>query len=193
MCGPETIKFEISYVASVNYRTTDPNSPLYIDVHNTSIEICDKHIKIRIGELLKTSKYGCHLNELYIQHYPIDVTLCVVKVLQLYLEFTENLRGNETRLFISYQKPHKSVTRSTLGRWIKSVLTSAGINMSIFSPHSTRSASTSLASSKVPIDTVLRTAGWKSDFVFRKYYKRETTNSAAFAHSVLSEHKTQQD
>ena len=36
----------------------------------------------------------------------------------------------------------------------------AGIDLSLFTPHSTRSASTSAVVSKVPIDTIIKTAGW---------------------------------
>ena len=56
---------------------------------------------------------------------------------------TANLRGNITRLLITTTKPYKTASQGTLERWIKTPLQSAGINMSIFTPHSTRSASTS--------------------------------------------------
>ena len=59
--------------------------------------------------------------------------------------------------------------------------------MTMYTPHSTRAASTSLAAGKVPIDTGLKTAGWKKDCVFRKVYKREVTNNAAFSNAVLNE------
>ena len=55
---------------------------------------------------------------------------------------------------------HTPVTKSTLARWIKAVLVSSGIDISMYIPHSTRSVSTSAA--------VLKTAGWKKDCVFRK-------------------------
>ena len=156
-----------------------------INVHN--IDICDEHVKIRIGDVLKTSRYGKHLPELYIQEYSMDKSLCVVHVLAKYLELTRPLRGDESQLFLSYQKPYRRVTKGTLAKWIKNVLKCAGIDTSIFSPHSTRSASTSVACGKIPIDTVLRTAGWKKDCTFRKFYKRDVTNNAAFANSILSE------
>ena len=40
-------------------------------------------------------------------------------------------------------KPHKPVSSSTLGRWIKTVMTDSGIDTSLFKPHSVRGASTS--------------------------------------------------
>ena len=45
----------------------------------------------------------------------------------------------------------------TLVRWIKTTFQLAGTNMSTFTPHSTRSASTSRAATRIPIDTVLKT------------------------------------
>lgn len=157
-------------------------------ININSMDVCEDYVKIRIPELLKTTKYGKHLSELYIQRYK-DKTLCVVENLTRYLERTKELRGDELKLFISHQKPHKGVTKSTLGKWIKTVLTNAGINMDIFTPHSTRSASTSAASTKVSIDTVLRTAGWRQECTFRKFYKRSVTNNTEFSLSVLSECK----
>lgn len=156
-----------------------------MDIRN--IVFSEDSIKIRIGNLLKQSRVGNHLHEIYIESYKLDEDVCVVKTLGVYLSKTESLRGDETQMFIALQKPYKPVTKSTLGRWIKSVLLGAGIDMTMYTPHSTRAASTSLAAGKVPIDTVLKTAGWKKDCVFRKFYKREVTNNAAFSNAVLSE------
>jgi site-specific recombinase XerD len=150
----------------------------YIDIRN--IDICEQYVKIRCGDLLKTSKVGSQLPELYIEAYARNPNLCVVKTLCCYLKETKVLRGTETQLFVSYQKPHKKVTKSTLGKWIKTVLSNAGINIQIFKPHSTRSASTSAASFRVPIETVLKTAGWKQDCTFRQFYKREISNDTSF-------------
>ena len=81
-----------------------------------NIENSSEYVKIRIKDLLKSSKPGNHLAELYIQQYPQNKSLCVVDTLNKYLDYTERLRGDETRLFISYQRPHKSVTNYA-GEW----------------------------------------------------------------------------
>ena len=58
--------------------------------------------------------------------------------------------------------------------------------MSCFSLHSTRSASCSaVVKGNVPTDTVLRTAGWKRDSVFRKFYNRPVSNDDTFCMSIL--------
>lgn len=158
-----------------------------ICVHN--IDINCEYVKIRIGELLKTRSQTKHPSELYIEKYPNNENVCVVKTLLQYLDTTKTLCETESQLFISYQKPYKSVAKGTLGKWIKAVLSGAGIDMNIFKLHSTRSASTSVASAKIPVETVLRTAGWKTDCTFRKFYKRNITNNSDFARSVLEKTK----
>ena len=58
--------------------------------------------------------------------------------------------------------------------------------MSVYSAHSTRGASTSAAASKVPVDTILRTAGWKKECTFWKFYKKPITNDSSFSKAILS-------
>ena len=47
----------------------------------------------------------------------------------------------------------------------------AGVDTSIFKPHSTRSAATSAAKlASVPLDEIMATVGWRSNSVFAGYY-----------------------
>ena len=86
--------------------------------------------------LVKQSKPGKHIPPITLQAYTKDRSLCVVTCLRRYLEVTQSLRhSSDDGLFISYLKPHKTVTRETLSRWLKDV--------SIFGAHSTRAAPTS--------------------------------------------------
>ena len=62
-------------------------------------------------------------------------------------------RGNITPFFIASKKPYKIASQDTLEVRMKTTLKSAGIN-SIFTPHSTRSASASRAATRISIDTV---------------------------------------
>ncbi|KAK2556014.1 hypothetical protein P5673_022007, partial [Acropora cervicornis] len=50
--------------------------------------------------------------------YPVR-ELCVYEALNYYISTTEKLR-NSTKLLVSFIKPHRAVTSSTIGRWIKS-------------------------------------------------------------------------
>ena len=46
-----------------------------------------------------------------------------------------------------------------MARWIKTTLAAAGVDVKLFTPHSTRSASNSKAKIHVPIETILQTGG----------------------------------
>ena len=92
--------------------------------------------------------------------YPSDPRICLVTTPQMYLACTKGKRRNYKQLFISYLKPFKLVSRSTISRWIKVVMHSSGINVEVFKPHSTRAAATSKASASfVPLHQILSTAG----------------------------------
>ena len=82
-----------------------------------------------------------------------DNSLCPVATLTECMSRTEGLRksasSEETRLFISFIKPHKAMSTATVARWIKSVLSAAGIDTSVFKPHSVRGASVTINMSKV--------------------------------------------
>ena len=77
-----------------------------------------------------------------------DNDLCVVSALDEYLNSTEEWRrvNNETQLLLSYIQPCKQVVSCTISGWLKNVLKSSGINVSLFTAHSTCSATTSKAS-----------------------------------------------
>ena len=93
-----------------------------------------------------------------------DERLCVVTTLKDYLTRTQSLRGSESQLFISYNRPFKGVSRDIISRWVKLVLTDSGIDTSRFKPHNTKAASTSAAiNASVSLDDILHTAGWSSE------------------------------
>lgn len=154
-----------------------------IDIRN--LEYDQGYVKIRFGDLLKQSKPGRHLSELYIEAFKPDYRVCVVLTLREYLVRTQSLRNDINQLFISFHKPYKAVKKCTIANWIKKILVLAGIDMEIFTPHSTRGASTSKVKGKIPITTILKTAGWRKDCVFRKFYERPITNDSAFSNEVL--------
>ena len=71
-----------------------------------------------------------------------------------------NQEKNQSQLFISYHPPYKQVSKETLSRWVRSVLAQAGIDISVFKAHSTRSASVSKAAKFAPISSILNQGGW---------------------------------
>ncbi|VDH89896.1 Hypothetical predicted protein [Mytilus galloprovincialis] len=154
-----------------------------IDIRN--LELDTYSVKIRYGDLLKQTRPGYQLPEIFIEAFKPDYRICVVHTLHEYLERTNKLRLNNTQLFLSFQKPYKPVKKGTIAKWIKQVLIMAGIDMTIFTPHSTRGAATSYVSGRIPIATILRTAGWRKDSVFRKFYQRPITNDSSFSNEIL--------
>ena len=100
--------------------------------------------RIIFSSLLKNSKPYRHAKPWEVNAFD-NKRLCVVEHLKCYIEKTEEIRGGEEQLLISYIKPYKAIARDTLSRWIKTTMKAAGINTEVFSAHSTRSASTSAA------------------------------------------------
>ena len=111
--------------------------------------------------------------------------VCPVKLFKQYIDVTKSLRGSITCLFIKTSKPYMPASKDTLEGWIKSVLHDVGIDITIFTPHSTRPASTSKAATKVPIETVLKTGGWRSMRTFANYYNKQIDDSGMFATSIV--------
>lgn len=127
-----------------------------------------------IRETLKTSRPGRHVDPIELVAYNSDERLCVVKLITLYLEKTKEIRKPEvTKLLISYVKPHKAVGSATIGKWVKATMKDAGIDTTVFSAHSGRSASTSYAKSAgIPLVDILKAGGWTNAQTFAKYYDK---------------------
>ena len=145
-------------------------------------------VEIKIEELIKTSAHGRPQPLLHLPFFKDCPELCVASHLQKYLEYTSNIRNDIKKLFISLTRPHKPVTSQTISRWLKRVLKDGGIDVQIFTAHSTRHASTSTAFSKgIDIETIRKTAGWSENSqVFGRFYNRQILNSNAFAHAVFN-------
>ena len=157
-----------------------------LDVRNMTLTF--SRVAFAIGDLAKTSRPGSHLDEVSYLAYAPDRRLCIVTVLKHYFERTLDIRGLETRVFLTLRQPHKAATKDTLRRWAKGVLMEAGINMNVFKPHSVRSASSNFASkNKLSIDTIMRTAGWHHETTFTKYYNMPIKGN--FGQHILSHAK----
>ena len=126
-----------------------------------------------IGEKLKTTRPGKHLEPIELTAFEPDINLCVVTHLNQYLVKTQNLRGSTSQLLISYVKPHKAVSNTTIGKWCKSVLKDAGIDVTEFTSHSGRSAATSYAShTSLTLQDILKAGGWSNAQTFAKHYHK---------------------
>ncbi len=156
-----------------------------MDIRN--IEFRNSVVIIRIGDLIKQSRPGFHIAEITLPAYEKDKNLCVYNTLLQYLKRTRYLRENHSKLLISYRTPFDKISKASVGRWLKETMFLAGVDTGVFGPHSVRSASVSRANLRnVPISTIIRTAGWASECMFRKYYDKPVSDAEIFGRSILN-------
>ena len=139
----------------------------------TTMQLGETSCSFQLTNHTKTSKPGQPTKTIIIQKFEHDCAVCPVHTLREYIKRTDTIRGNEEQLFISFVKPHKSVSRDTISRWTKTVLQNSGIDTTKFTSHSTRAASASKAKQKdVPLDIILAHAGWSTTSTFSKFYDK---------------------
>lgn len=139
-----------------------------------NLKLTDFQVEFRIDSLLKQSRPGFHLHKIELPAYE-DRSLCIVKHLRKYIDMTREIRSTDS-LLISYQKPHAPVSCDTIARWLKSVLHRSGVDINVYTAHSTRAASTSCAVSMgCPIDNIMAQVGWSKETTFAKYYNKKFT------------------
>ena len=117
-----------------------------------------------------------------------DESLDPVAGLKCYISRTESFRKNSNNdlLFISSDGQPNPFKSQTISNWIKKVLKDAGIDVEIFSSHSTRGAAASKAVAVGAwLDSVLSAGHWASSSTFRKFYHREKDPGPSLAASVL--------
>ena len=122
-----------------------------------------KQVFILIMQKIKQSKPGNHVYPLSFKTYPKDTKLCAVAHLKRHIQLTQDLRSSD-KLFISYTKPHKAISRDTISRWYKTVMELSSIDIQKHSTHSFRSAASSKAKSMgMSLKNIIKCAVWKSE------------------------------
>ena len=145
---------------------------LYLDfLHKT-----DHIFTFYIPKILKTTSPSFHQEPLEFQSFPNNLNICVLECLKDYIQRTsllrEDLEGEPQQLILSYSYPHKPVKSATLARYVKTFLGMAGIDVTVFTTHSTRAASTSKANNMgLNLKDLARAAGWRGRSTFQKHYK----------------------
>ena len=123
------------------------------------------------SSLAKQSRQGKPLVEYYFASFPDNKQLCPVETLRQYQLATMPLRKGHTQLFLATINPHNLVTSCTIAQWLKEVLEMSGIDVTLFTAHSTRGASSSAAAvSGITTTDILKAADWSTESVFRKFY-----------------------
>ena len=150
------------------------------------MEMANDQITFTVGALMKSSRPGKHIMPLVFKAYTVNKELCVVTCLKHYLAKTSSIRNGNDQLWLSFQKPHKPVSKDTVACWINTVLGKAGINTACYSAHSTRSASTSAACvTRLPVDFIMKAAGWSNESTFQKFYNMPVEHPPNFGEHLL--------
>lgn len=158
-----------------------------VTIQLSNITVLDSLI-IKVSDRLKTSRIGRSQALLLFKPFLKKPKLCVFSLTIFYFKITYDLRQETCNsLFIFSRSPYNAAFPQTLGRWVKAGLYAAGVDISIFSAHSTRHASTSLAAAKdISVDEIRRTAGWSSSSnVFARFYNRPIVNQSSFQSTIL--------
>ena len=89
------------------------------------------------------------------------------------------------KMFLSIIKPYKAISSSTVARWLKCLLESAGIDTSVFNAHPVRGASSTAANLGITTNDILKAADWSFESVFQRFYYKPTEDPS-FGRAVLS-------
>ena len=137
--------------------------------------ITDTKCTFYLIRLLKQSRPGKHPKQIELEAFDEEHSLCIIRHLKAYIQKTSVHRkdSSKSQLLLSFQKPFKPVSKDTISRWIKIVLKDAGIDITQFTAHSTRAASTSAAANAgAPVESILQSAGWSQCGTFAKFYHK---------------------
>ena len=127
------------------------------------------------SKLTKTWKKGQSPPTFELNSFTGEDKLCVIQCLKRYLVVSKQWRKNpgSDQLLLSHIKPHGPVTVSTVSRWLKQFLGESGIDTSIFTGHSTRSASSSKVKQLgLSISQILDRGQWSNKTTFEKFYNK---------------------
>ncbi len=105
---------------------------------------------------------------------------CPVRALKTYIRRTKDLRGKENHLFITSEAPYRAAARSTISRWIITVIRSAlnshqsRMTGTRIRAHDTRSQTSSWALyGGVALQDILDAAGWAVPTTFQSVYLKD--------------------
>ena len=120
--------------------------------------------------------------------YQQNPKLCVVQTIKSYLQVAQAWRNKNGRkqLLLSTLASHQEVKKPTVAGWVKVILGSTGIDINLFTSHSTRAASTSKAKVKgLSLEDIFKRGNWSNKSKWQKHYHKFVSNkSAQFQKSV---------
>ena len=128
------------------------------------------------------------------QRYGKEPLICPVLYFEAYVSSTREFRSLDNcrlfvpdQLFLGISLPRTPVKACSIARWVKTTLSSAGINIVKYSAHLIRGASTSKAlESGATLSDVLQQADWSKATTFHNFYfKPSQVRSLSFTQAVL--------
>ena len=144
------------------------------------------------SHLSKQSRPSHHGVEFFFPYFKEDLVLCPVETLKVYEQKTSSFRkpsstSEPNQLLRSFIGRHGPLSSSTIARWLKAGLQSAGVDITRFQAHSVRAATTSKAFlSGLTVEDILKAADWSSRGVFQKFFYKPK-HSLAFGSTVLAD------
>ena len=115
------------------------------------------------------------------RHFKEDRTLCPVWALRYYLDRTNDLRGSQSPLFISFKKGHTSDIRpATLSSWLKQNILlcykqadQQALDLVQVKAHDIRASKAFYGG--VSVDQIMQACHWKAHNTFTKFYRKDLT------------------
>ena len=122
--------------------------------------------------------------KIYLPSLPENQKICVIESLKQYVNRTARICKAQY-LLVSYTSPHSAIGSQAVSRWIRTVLSNAGIDAQ-YTGHSTRAAATSMAAdSGVPLEDIIAAADWSSATTFERFYHKAISKDK-FVKSILA-------
>lgn len=154
-----------------------------------NIQFSDSGAKIFIPDLIKTSRPGSMQPFLDLPTLTSKPRLCVASTLRNYITRTQDLRDpSSDQLLLTFNKPYGPASKQTLSRWVKNTLAAAGVDVTLFKPHSTRHSATSAAlRNGLSLDTIRTSASWSAkSSTFARVYNRPLHQPDSFLSAVIN-------
>ena len=135
--------------------------------------ICEDEVTFVFDEALKHSRPNWNTEKMTFRAFPQLPGLCPVTAIDDYLDIRKTLSGDEA-FFVTQVKPSNAAAPDTIARWIKTILSYAGIDSGKYTAHSCRSAVTSAAAfNGISLTTICKSASWSRVTTFKNHYFKE--------------------
>ena len=147
---------------------------ILMSTHNSCMTITDHRITFVLPKPTKGFK-GSHNNFMQVipvPRYPDNSKICPYTTLKDYMSTCRN-RSLCFEFWVTTTPPYGPAHPDTLRRWAKTLLKDAGIEIDLFSVHSTRGVvSTRAVEQGEPLDLVMQKCAWASSSAFYEHYYR---------------------